>query len=124
MSDVLSLTDRVAVAEAYPVSGGVANLGIDFGRGVASADFVLGQNMPNPVADQTQINYNLVEAAEVTFVVRDVQGRTVLARQLEGAAGMNVINLNSADFRGATGVLSYTLTAGEYTATRKMIVVR
>ncbi|MEM7574909.1 MAG: fasciclin domain-containing protein [Bacteroidota bacterium] len=124
LSNLLSMTDRVTVAEAYPVAGGVANLGINFGTSFAAAEFSLGQNIPNPVADQTQINYNLVKASEVTFELRDVQGRTILTRQLEGAAGMNMINLNSADFRGATGVLSYTLTAGDYTATRKMIVVR
>ena len=124
LSDLLSMTNRVTVAEAYPIMGGVANLGINFGTGFAAAEFSLGQNVPNPVADQTQINYNLVEASEVTFELRDVQGRMILTRQLEGAAGMNVINLNSADLRGATGVLSYTLTAGDHTATRKMIVVR
>ncbi|MEM8583975.1 MAG: T9SS type A sorting domain-containing protein [Bacteroidota bacterium] len=125
LSDMISISDRITNAEAYPTTGGVANLGIDFGAAVnTSADFIVEQNSPNPVSDRTVIDYNLPEAATVTLAIRDIQGRTVLVREMEAAAGSNRIVLNRPDFNGATGVLSYTLTAGDFTATNKMVVVR
>jgi hypothetical protein len=56
--------------------------------------------------------------------IQDIQGRTVLVRELEGAAGRNVIELNVSELGGAAGVLSYTVTSGDFTATKKMVVVR
>jgi hypothetical protein len=34
-----------------------------------------------------------------------------------------MVNVTRDMLKGATGVLSYTVTAGEFTATRKMVVV-
>ena len=42
LSEVLTMTDRITVAEAYPMTGGVANLGIDFGQGVLSYTLTIG----------------------------------------------------------------------------------
>jgi hypothetical protein len=47
----------------------------------------LEQNMPNPVAETTRIGYTLATAGQVTLTVQDIQGRTVLVRELEGVAG-------------------------------------
>ncbi|MEM8584325.1 MAG: T9SS type A sorting domain-containing protein [Bacteroidota bacterium] len=125
LSEMISITDRITAAEAYPTLGGVANLGIDFGTGlVASTDFVLDQNNPNPVVDRTKIAFNLPEAGQATLTIRDVQGRTLMVREIEAAAGQNVIDLDRSELRGAAGVLSYTLTSGDFTATRQMIVLR
>ena len=60
----------------------------------------------------------------MTLNVQDVQGRTVMVRELEGFAGRNVTTINVNELAGATGVLSYTLTAGDFSATKKMVVVR
>ena len=84
----------------------------------------LEQNTPNPVAEVTTIAYTLATAGEVTLNIQDVQGRTVLVRNLEGVAGRNVTTLNVSELGGATGILSYTLTAGDFSATKKMVVVR
>jgi hypothetical protein len=35
-----------------------------------------------------------------------------------------VIELNVSELGGAAGVLSYTVTSGDFTATKKMVVVR
>ncbi len=123
LSDVVNMTSRVATAEAYPVSGGVANLGIDFGQGVdAGAEFVLEQNSPNPLRTTTQIAFNLPEAGTAKLIVQDAIGRTILVRDVDGVVGYNQLSLVAADLNGAKGVLSYTLTIGDRTATRRMIV--
>jgi hypothetical protein len=42
---------------------------------------------------------------------------------VDGAAGRNMVNVTRDMLKGATGVLSYTVTAGEFIATKKMVVV-
>ncbi|MEM8585846.1 MAG: T9SS type A sorting domain-containing protein, partial [Bacteroidota bacterium] len=123
LSDVLSLTDRVTRSEGYPTFGGVANLSLDFATTAATdvAEFSLGQNSPNPVDAATQIAFSLPLANTATLTIRDVQGRTILVREIEAEAGVNLINLQRSDL-AASGVYSYTLTSGEHTATKQMVI--
>ncbi len=123
LSQVLGVSNRVATAEAYTNDGELRNVAINFSTGaVASAGFELGQNTPNPFVGETLINFTLPTASDVTLRVSDVTGRTVLVKRTSGVAGVNTINVTRTEL-GATGVFTYTLTAGEFTATRKMIVV-
>ncbi|MEM6398459.1 MAG: T9SS type A sorting domain-containing protein, partial [Bacteroidota bacterium] len=122
LSDLLSLTDRITGAEAYPLTGGVSDLVLDFGTAVSTADeFALGQNAPNPVDGFTQISFTLPEAETAILTVRDVQGRTILVHKIEAAAGTNVHQLDRSEI-GASGVYSYTLVAGKHSATKQMII--
>ncbi|MGB3545614.1 MAG: T9SS type A sorting domain-containing protein, partial [Saprospiraceae bacterium] len=61
-------------------------------------------------------------AADATLTVQDVTGKVVLVRSIEANAGFNKTVLLRREVGAAAGVLTYTLTAGEFTATRKMIV--
>ncbi|PHI21604.1 hypothetical protein CEQ90_01970 [Lewinellaceae bacterium SD302] len=125
LSDVLNMTDRITAAEAYGQNGEVANLDIDFTNGVAVAnEFALEQNTPNPFADVTKIGYNLPTAATATLTVQDIQGRVLLVREFDAAAGYNTIELEVSALQGATGVMTYTLVAGEQSATRKLVVLK
>jgi hypothetical protein len=123
LSEVLSVTDRLTTAEAYTLNGVKRNVGIEFSTGeVASAGFELYQNTPNPVAGETMIGFSLPEAGTVTLTIQDVTGKVVLRRTEERAAGYNNLVLNRRDL-GVAGVLTYTVTAGDFTATKKMVVV-
>lgn len=84
----------------------------------------LGQNMPNPsVNGTTVIPYELTNAANVTFTVRDLSGKVVMA-QSEGrrAAGVYRAELNTTAL--AEGAYTYTLTAGDVSLTKRMTVIR
>jgi hypothetical protein len=121
LSSVLSITSRVTVAEAYGSKDELMDLAINFGEGeVASAGFELGQNAPNPFRGQTQIAYQLPEAAEVTFTITDAAGKLVKVVRTSGVQGKNVLTLERKDL--PAGVLFYTLTTDEFTATRAMVV--
>ncbi|MEM7575585.1 MAG: T9SS type A sorting domain-containing protein [Bacteroidota bacterium] len=126
LRDLLTMTDRITLAEAYPLTGGVADLSLDFGS-LSSGEgggrgFALEQNTPNPFRTTTQIAFNLPEAGTATLLIQDAIGRTILLREIDGAAGYNQLNLAASDLNGAKGVLMYTLTMGDKTATRRMIV--
>ncbi|MEL6391998.1 MAG: T9SS type A sorting domain-containing protein, partial [Bacteroidota bacterium] len=55
------------------------------------------------------------------LTIRDVQGRTVLVREIEAQAGVNLVTLERDDL-AASGVYSYTLTTGKWTATKQMVI--
>ena len=92
---------------------------------------VLLPNYPNPFNPETWIPYHLANSSEVTITIYDTRGSIVrqlnLGHQREGyytsqsrAAywdGRNVVGE-----RVASGVYFYTLIAGDFTATRKMLI--
>ncbi len=124
LSEVLSLTDRATRTEGYSTTGDIRNLVLNFGSTTVATEaaFELMQNTPNPFATQTEIRFNLPVAADATLTVQDVTGKVVLVRSIEANAGFNKTVLSRREVGAAAGVLTYTLTAGEFTATRKMIV--
>lgn len=90
--------------------------------------YALAQNYPNPFNPGTWLSFSLPHRSEVTLVVHDILGRevTVLFRgQFE--AGTHTVKWDGTDAGGrpvASGTYFYRLTAGAYTETRKMILVR
>ena len=124
LSDAISINDRYTVAEAYG-NGNTMNVGIIFSDGeVAGSDFAVYQNTPNPFRAETLIGFNLPEDAEATLTISDASGRVLTVLRGDYAAGYNTINVTKDMIQGASGVLSYTITAGEYTTTKKMIAVK
>ncbi|MDD9975190.1 MAG: T9SS type A sorting domain-containing protein [Candidatus Poribacteria bacterium] len=90
-------------------------------------------NYPNPFNPETWIPYRLAAAADVTLTIYDINGQVV--RQLalgHQAAGMYQTRSRAAYWDGrnafgepvASGVYFYTLTAGNFTATRKMLILK
>ncbi|MEZ4994095.1 MAG: T9SS type A sorting domain-containing protein [Saprospiraceae bacterium] len=119
LSNVLSINSRVTAAEAYS-NDETMDLAIDFGAGVVvSTGFELGQNTPNPFRTQTTIMYTLPEAANVTFTVSDATGRTLKYVALQ-VQGQNTLTPQRNDL--PAGVLFYTMTTGDFTATKSMVV--
>jgi hypothetical protein len=121
LSEVLNLNSRYTAAEAYK-GGEVMNVGLTFNASKASASYELYQNTPNPFAGETVIGFNLPVAGQATLTIQDVTGRTLKVINGEYAKGYNQVNMKSSELT-ATGVLTYTLKAADYTMTRKMIVV-
>jgi hypothetical protein len=122
LSDVLAITDELIIAEGYTQGNGLEGIGISFtNTEVTTVMNVLGQNSPNPVAETTVIRFTLEQTGNATLTVRDISGRVILAREIDAVAGENALTLNRQNL-GASGVLTYTLTAKGFTATRKMVV--
>ena len=92
---------------------------------------VLLPNYPNPFNPETWIPYRLAQPAGVTLTIYDINGRTVRSLALgHQAAGFYERRSGAAYWDGkngqgepvASGVYFYTLTAGDFTATRKMLI--
>ncbi|MCB0770322.1 MAG: T9SS type A sorting domain-containing protein [Flavobacteriales bacterium] len=90
---------------------------------VENAGTSLGQNMPNPTRDQTNIAYSLDDAAKVSFEVRDMSGKLVMAQNLGSMpAGQHRIQLDTRTL--GEGVYFYTMTADEVRLSKRMTVIR
>ena len=92
---------------------------------------VLLPNYPNPFNPETWIPYQLSEPAEVTLTIYAVNGTQVRTLALGLVpAGIYQSHSRAAYWDGrnsvgepvASGIYFYTLTAGEFTATRKMLI--
>ena len=90
-------------------------------------------NYPNPFNPETWIPYHLAKDAEVTLTIHDVSGTAVRALTLgHQPAGIYESRSRAAYWDGrnqigepvASGLYFYTLTAGEFTATRKLLIVK
>ena len=92
---------------------------------------VLLANYPNPFNPETWIPYQLSEAAEVTVTIHSSDGKLVRTLELgQMPAGAYSDKDRAAYWDGrnaqgepvASGVYFYTLTAGDFSATRKMVI--
>ena len=92
---------------------------------------VLLANYPNPFNPETWIPYQLSEAAEVTVTIHSSDGKLVRTLELgQVPAGIYQNRSRAAYWDGqnaqgepvASGVYFYTLTAGDFEATRKMVI--
>ena len=90
-------------------------------------------NYPNPFNPETWIPYRLAEDAFVTLTIYDQSGRVVRTLEVGHRIASAYENRSKAiywDGRNdigegvASGVYFYTLTAGDYSATRKMVILK
>ena len=88
-------------------------------------------NYPNPFNPETWIPYQLKVPADVTLTIHDVTGQTVQTLEVGyQPAGLYQSRNRAAYWDGrnqygepvATGVYFCTLTAGDFTTTRRMLV--
>ena len=124
ISDMINVTDRVITPEVYVGSNLEVmdlELGIRGANGVALANELM-QNEPNPFKQATTISYNLAKAGKVTLTVMDVAGKVIRTINSQGTEGMNTISLEKSDLN-AVGVLYYTIKSGDFSDTKKMIII-
>ena len=88
-------------------------------------------NFPNPFNPETWIPYQLAKPADVTLTIYDIRGVVVrelkLGHQLAGMyhSRSRAIHWDGRNMFGekvATGIYFYTLKAGDFTATRKLLI--
>ena len=112
-SEVLSVT-----LEAVNVDGGEQ----------LPAVYALHQNYPNPFNPVTNLSYDLPEDAMVNITVFDMMGKVV--RTLvndQQSAGYKTLQWNAANHSGqpvSAGLYIYIIKAGNFSQTRKMILLK
>lgn len=88
----------------------------------------LNQNFPNPFNPETWIPYQLASDTNVSLHIYDAQGRHIYSKALGyRKAGSHTAHWNGRNAAGesvASGVYFYTIQAGTFHATRKMLIKR
>jgi len=83
----------------------------------------LYQNYPNPFNPVTKVNYELPITNYVTLKIHDVLGKEVASLVNEKQnAGSYSVDFNAGNL--PSGIYYYTIKAGEFTGTRKMMLIK
>ncbi len=91
-------------------------------------DYALEQNYPNPFNPTTVISFQLPEESDVALAIYNINGQ--LVKQVANgkfASGRHQIVWDATDARGArvaSGVYMYLLKAGDFTARRKLVLMK
>ncbi|MBK7378647.1 MAG: T9SS type A sorting domain-containing protein [Ignavibacteriales bacterium] len=85
--------------------------------------YELSQNYPNPFNPNTNISYSIPENAFVTLKIYDVLGNEVeVLINDQKEPGNYQIDFNASEL--SSGIYYYTLTAGNFTSTKKMSLIK
>ena len=116
-------------ADSVTVTAAVKVVGISGTPDIQPVTYRLDQNVPNPFNPMTTIYFELPEATNVRLQVYDISGR--LVRSLIGGESMGVgrqeIIWNGRDDAGqqvSAGVYFYHLSAGQFSQTKRMTLVK
>jgi len=85
--------------------------------------FELSQNYPNPFNPATNINYNIPADSKVSIKIFDMSGKevSILVNEYK-SAGYYSVNFNASAL--SSGVYFYSITADNFTATKKMMLIK
>ena len=129
-----SVSDVVAtsIPEGFSYARGIQTLE-QLSRTLTPETTALLANYPNPFNPETWIPYQLSKAADVTISIHAADGTVVRTLTLGYQdAGMYKHRSHAAYWDGknelgesvASGLYFYTLTAGEFAATRRMLILK
>ena len=86
------------------------------------SQFKLHQNYPNPFNPVTNIKYEIPRDVNVSIKIYDLLGKEVFSINEFKKAGSYEVQFDGANF--ATGMYFYQVTAGDFTDTKKMVLLK
>ncbi|MBX7046390.1 MAG: T9SS type A sorting domain-containing protein [Ignavibacteria bacterium] len=121
-----TFNDNQTVSRTYQVLRHVLNVGVGVENisTTVPESFSLKQNFPNPFNPTTNIRFDIVKGANVTLKVFDVSGKEVatLVNNEFVTPGTKQVVFDAAKL--SSGIYFYTLSAGDFKETKKMMLVK
>lgn len=112
----------VGGAELYAVTGSPP-AGVNSENSITPVKFVLAQNYPNPFNPTTTISWQSPVGALQTLKIYDVLGREIATLVNEyKPAGKYEVEFNASNL--PSGIYIYKLTAGNFTAVKKLMLLK
>ncbi len=90
-------------------------------KSLGNSMFKVHQNTPNPFKDATTITIEMPSALNAAIVLHDQFGRTIQTIQQPLTKGLNTVNINRNQL--SAGVYYYTVKAGDFAATKRMLII-
>lgn len=119
LANLIEINAEQLNAEAYDANDDI--MSIAWRVNDSKAGFELYQNSPNPFKQTTTISFNLPNAMSAHLTITDVTGKTIKSWSVQGSKGLNTVEFNQNNL--PSGVLYYSVQAGDFVATKKMIVI-
>ena len=109
-----------AIAKEMTTSTGIAAQSYE-----TPLHYSLQNNYPNPFNPTTNIQFTLPRAGYVTLKVYDVLGREIVTLTNGWReAGTNVVTFNASSSSIASGIYFYRLASGNFTQTKRCLVLK
>ncbi len=86
------------------------------------SNFALNQNYPNPFNPSTVISFALPKASDYTLTIYNVTGQKVAEFSGAAEAGVKEVKWNASS--NASGIYFYKLNAGNFSSTKKMVLIK
>lgn len=117
------IIDGIRIATNWGLAVTGTGTGVEENNSILPTKFELSQNYPNPFNPATTIKYQVPQNSFVSVNVYDVLGNEVrtLVRE-EKAAGSYELRFDASNM--PSGVYFYKIQAGDFTQTKKMILMK
>ncbi len=125
LDNLIKISSRITKAEIYTIEDNELtenNIKLEY-RNSGNFTFKVFQNIPNPFSSKTIIGFEIPNNESVSLKVYDMTGKVIYQIEKDYDKGYNEIKLTN-DALNVTGLLYYELEAGEYSAIRKMILIK
>jgi hypothetical protein len=114
--DFLNVTGNVVSIEMASREGNPIALNL------IPTEFALKQNYPNPFNPTTNISFSLPEAGKAELTIYNINGQKVAGFAGDYDAGRHNVEWDATDL--ASGVYFYKLVAGNFSDTKKMVLLK
>ncbi len=123
---LLKISSAVTSAEGYDAKGRDYEIALRYeSSAIAKAlPFRLYQNSPNPFKEETEIRFDLPEDMNVQLTFYTDNGKIIKKVIIDGQQGENKLVVASKDLGEKGRVIYYQLDSEDYTATKKMILIK
>jgi hypothetical protein len=109
--------------EVYTAQITTIPVGIQPITGIIPSEFKVEQNYPNPFNPSTSIIYYLPEKQDVSISIYDILGRNIYSQfYLNQNSGKHEFKWDASQF--SSGIYFYKLSAGRYSSTMKMTLLK
>jgi hypothetical protein len=123
LSKSLEITAKYLTPEAYSTRGEALDVAMVFENNpVIEYGYELKQNSPNPFNAETFVEFLLPQSAQASITFSDITGRVLKVVKGDFERGINRIKITAKEMNHS-GIVLYTLTSGEYTATKRMMIL-
>lgn len=100
------------------------SIGINHNQTGTPIEFGLSQNFPNPFNPVTIINFGIPKKSAVTLKVYDALGREIATLVNNEVKTEGYYNVEFDASKLPSGIYYYSITAGDFTDTKKMIMIK
>lgn len=124
LSELLTLNSSLTAVEAIDNNNQPLSVELEFNNSIVSkTDFALYQNTPNPFDSETKIAFKLPKETTAQLTIYALDGRILYTQKGHFSVGQHEIKIDKNNLNGS-GVMYYRLDTPDFTATRKMILIK